>query len=59
MNTHFISLEIDLLSSPVEMRSAIEAELRDHGEPLRWAITSVNAKEQTVQIEAIVTTLDN
>ncbi len=56
MNTHFISIEVDLQSSPLEMQSAIEAELREHGEPLRWAVTSVNASQQKAQIEAIVTT---
>lgn len=55
MNTHFISIEVDLQSSPIEMQSAIEAELRKHGEPLRWAVTSVNANQQKAQIEAIVT----
>lgn len=56
MNTHFINIEVDLQSSPIEMQSAIEAALRKHGEPLRWAVTSVNASQQKAQIEAIVTT---
>ena len=55
MNTHFISIEVNLQSSPIKMQSAIEAELRRHGEPLRWAVTSVNANQQKAQIEAIVT----
>ena len=55
MNTHFISIEVNLQSSPIEMQSEIEAELRRHGEPLRWAVTSVNANQQKAQIEAIVT----
>ncbi len=55
MNTHFVSIEVNLQSSPIEMQSAIEAELRKHGEPLRWAVTGVNANQQKAQVEAIVT----
>ncbi len=56
MNTYFISVEVDLQTTPSEMQAAIKAELRNYGEPLRWAITSVNADTQKVQLEAIVTT---
>ena len=56
MNTHFISIEVDLKSSPIEMQSAISSALRKRGEPLRWAITNVNANQQKAQVEAIVTT---
>lgn len=55
MKTHFVSVEVDLQAAPSEMQTAIVAELQAYGEPLRWAITSVNADSQTVQIEAIVT----
>lgn len=55
MTTHFITAEIDLLESPLELQQAIEAELQKHGEPLRWAITKVDRETETVQVEAIVT----
>jgi hypothetical protein len=52
----FVNAEIDLQRSPAAMQAAIVAELQKWGEPLRWAITTVNPDAQTVQIEAIVTT---
>jgi hypothetical protein len=55
MTTHFITAEIDLQESPVELNQAIEAELQKRGEPLRWAVTEVNEDTQTVQVEAVVT----
>jgi hypothetical protein len=56
MTTHFITAEIDLQESPVETQQAIEAELKKRGEPLRWAVTEVDTKEQKATVEAIVTT---
>ena len=55
MTTHFITAEIDLQESPVQLQQAIEAELQKRGEPLRWAIASVDAEGQKAQVEAIVT----
>lgn len=55
MTTHFITAEIDLQASPVELNQAIEAELKKRGEPLRWAITEVNEETQTAKVEAVVT----
>ncbi|WP_017304100.1 hypothetical protein [Spirulina subsalsa] len=55
MTTHFITAEIDLQDSPVQLQKAIEAELEKRGEPLRWAITDVNTEQETVQVEAVVT----
>ncbi len=55
MTTHFITAEIDLQESPVQLQQAIEAELQKHGKPLRWAIASVDADGQKAQVEAIVT----
>jgi hypothetical protein len=55
MTTHFISAEIDLQESPTELQKAIEAELKKQGEPLRWAVTSVDVKQQKATIEAVVT----
>lgn len=56
MTTHFITAEIDLRESPQQLHQAIEAELQQRGEPLRWAITRVDSKTQTAQVEAVVTT---
>lgn len=56
MTSHFITAEIDLQESPIKLQTAIEAELEKRGEPLRWAIASVDTEKQTAQVEAIVTT---
>jgi hypothetical protein len=56
MTTHFITAEINLQESPIEMQRAIEAELAKRGEPLRWAVTDVNVEQQLAHVEAIVTT---
>lgn len=58
MTTHFITAEIDLQESPVELHQAIEAELQQRGEPLRWAVTSVDVERQKALVEAIVTTAE-
>ncbi len=55
MTTHFITAEIDLKETPAQLQQEIEAELQKRGEPLRWAITSVDADRQKAQVEAIVT----
>ncbi|NJO79755.1 MAG: hypothetical protein HC827_15420 [Cyanobacteria bacterium RM1_2_2] len=56
MTTHFLTLELDLLPFPGELQRLILAELRRYGEPLRWAVTQVDADRGKVQIEAVVTT---
>ena len=55
MTTHFISAEIDLQETPMELQKVIETELKKQGEPLRWAITSVDVAQQTCTVEAVVT----
>ena len=55
MTTHFITAEIDLQESPTQLHQEIEAQLQQQGEPLRWAITSVDTQQQKAQVEAIVT----
>ncbi|MBV8884532.1 MAG: hypothetical protein JO235_11130 [Chroococcidiopsidaceae cyanobacterium CP_BM_RX_35] len=55
MTTHFITAEIDLQDTPAQMRQVIEAELQKRGEPLRWAVTSVDIGRQLARVEAIVT----
>ncbi|MDJ0845650.1 hypothetical protein [Crocosphaera sp.] len=54
MTTHFIEAEIDLQQTPLTVK-AVEATLQQEGKPLRWAITKVDEKKQTAQVEAIVT----
>ncbi|MBF2025374.1 MAG: hypothetical protein IGS48_01225 [Oscillatoriales cyanobacterium C42_A2020_001] len=58
MTTHFISAEVTLAESPIEMQQAIATELKKRGEPLRWAVTEVNGEQQTAVVEAIVTTTE-
>ncbi len=55
MTTHFISAEIELPETPTELQQAIEVELKKQGEPLRWAITSVDVEQQSCTVEAVVT----
>jgi hypothetical protein len=55
MTTHFITAEIDLQETPIQLQQEIEAELQKRGEPLRWAVTRVDSDRQIAQVEAIVT----
>jgi hypothetical protein len=55
MTTHFITAEIDLQETPTELLEVIETELKKQGEPLRWAVTSVDVDEQKATVEAVVT----
>jgi len=55
MTTHFITAEIDLQETPVQLQQEIEAELQKRGEPLRWAVTRVDTERQKAQVEAIIT----
>ncbi|QYX32852.1 hypothetical protein [Sphaerospermopsis torques-reginae] len=56
MTTHFITAEIDLQETPTELQKVIEAELKKQGEPLRWAVTSVDTEQEKATVEAVVTT---
>ncbi|MEH1872606.1 hypothetical protein [Nostoc sp.] len=58
MTTHFITAEIDLQETPAELLEVIETELKKEGEPLRWAVTSVDVEEQKATVEAVVTRRD-
>jgi hypothetical protein len=55
MTTHFITAEIDFNQNQENLVEAIATELSTQGEPLRWAITEVNAETQTAKVEAVVT----
>ncbi len=59
MKTQFITAEIDLQETPQKMQELIEQELQKQGQPLRWAITSVDTQRQKAQIEAIVTVFES
>ncbi|NEQ23331.1 MAG: hypothetical protein F6K28_30095 [Microcoleus sp. SIO2G3] len=54
MQTAFVTAEVELKDAPTLLHQAIETALRQHGEPLRWAIVSVDSQRQTVAIEAVV-----
>ncbi|MFK8186701.1 MAG: hypothetical protein AB8B99_25275 [Phormidesmis sp.] len=64
MQTKLITLDVSLLKPGAggvmrsdELRSRIEAQLAQHGSPLRWAITAVDKSVQTAHVEAVVTML--
>lgn len=59
MTHHFITAEIDLQESPQALNRAIADELETRGEPLRWAVTRVDADNNTAHVEAVVTTREN
>ncbi|MEO0541600.1 MAG: hypothetical protein AAFZ80_12155 [Cyanobacteria bacterium P01_A01_bin.105] len=52
MRTEFVALSVNITDTPVALRDAIEAALSHHGEPLRWAIVSV--QDDVAQVEAVV-----
>lgn len=52
MITDFITIEVIMPPCVRDLQAVIDRELRAFGEPLRWAITRVQA--QTVEIEAVV-----
>ena len=55
MTTHFITAEVELEKTPVQLQQKIESQLKQEGEPLRWAVTAVDKEKQTATVEAIVT----
>ncbi|NUN64128.1 hypothetical protein HCU40_05025 [Pseudanabaena biceps] len=60
MTTHFITAEIEINESEESIAKTVEQELAKHGEPLRWAIASVQEREsqdapKKVCVEAVVT----
>lgn len=59
MMTHFITAEVNLQENILRLHEKIEAELVKRGEPLRWAITEVDTKKQTVHVEGIITNSSN
>jgi hypothetical protein len=55
MITNFITTEVDFQENTKKLLLTIELELKKYGEPLRWAITSIDKKNQTIKIEAVIT----
>lgn len=49
-----IEIEMDITAARGELNKAIETKLQEWGEPLRWAITTVDRQTNIAQIEAIV-----
>jgi hypothetical protein len=49
-----IEIEMEITTAQGELNTAIETKLQEWGEPLRWAITTVDRKTNIAQIEAIV-----
>jgi hypothetical protein len=49
-----IEIEMDIATAKGELNTAIETKLQEWGEPLRWAITTVDRQTNIAQIEAIV-----
>ena len=49
-----IEIEMDITAATGELNTAIEAKLQEWGEPIRWAITTVDRTTNIAQIEAIV-----
>jgi hypothetical protein len=54
MKIESIELEMDITEVIGSLDTAIETHLQKWGEPLRWAITSVDCDTNIAQIEAIV-----
>ncbi len=72
MQTWLITLQVSIQAPPSELRSAlpgsdllrsdalrsrIETQLCTYGEPLRWAVTAIDAHRQTACVEAVITTI--
>jgi hypothetical protein len=55
IQSSFVTVEIPLEDSPSKMETAIQAALRQWGDPLRWAVMAVDVANQLVKVEAIVT----
>jgi hypothetical protein len=63
MTTHFITAEIEINDQQEAIAKTVEQELAKHGDPLRWAIASVDSKvnletnvtTQVAHVEAVVT----
>lgn len=55
MLTQFVQVEVPLQDNPVHLERAIAQALQTYGDPLRWAITSIDTVQKMAHIEAVVT----
>jgi 23S rRNA U2552 (ribose-2'-O)-methylase RlmE/FtsJ len=55
MKTEFVTFHLNLAEVRGSWRQVVEERLQTRGEPLRWAITQIDAATQTATIEAVVT----
>jgi hypothetical protein len=49
-----IEIELDITATLGELDRVVETKLQQWGEPLRWAITSIDPDTKIAKIEAIV-----
>ena len=56
MNTILITIELALPEPIADLPELVEQTLKQWGEPLRWAITTIDPQTKIVNIEAVVTT---
>lgn len=54
MKLELVTVEISLEAVEGSIRDAVERSLQAHGEPLRWAITSVEGDRSIALVEAVV-----
>ena len=54
MTTQFVTLKVELQAKPANLLTQIETELQKQGEPLRWAVTHVDAEQQIATVEAVI-----
>ena len=56
MTIESIEIEIDINNAIGNLNQVIETALQQWGEPLRWAITTVDRETKIARVEAIVIT---
>jgi hypothetical protein len=54
MSTYLITIEVALQDSALALEAAIQAELRERGEPFCWAVTDVDCQRQRVLVDALL-----
>jgi hypothetical protein len=59
MRIESIEIELDITDLRHILADAIDRQLQKWGEPLRWAITTVDRQTNIAQIEAIVLLTEN
>ncbi|MEM9219995.1 MAG: hypothetical protein AAGD25_37415 [Cyanobacteria bacterium P01_F01_bin.150] len=54
LSTEFVTVMIDQPDSMSVLPQTIVSALQPFGDPLRWAITSVDAEQKKLHVEAVV-----